>query len=243
MCTVTFIAAGNMLFLTSSRDERYERAPALPPRMTRGSTGKLLFPADGNKGGSWIGLHEAGHAVILLNGAWEAHIPQPPYRKSRGLILLEVLDSIDPVKTFYSVDLKGVEPFTLIIVQEGNLFEGRWDGKVKHTDRLDPARKHIWSSATLYPGPVRQERTKWFEQWLKENAEPDSATILDFHKNAGNHDRYNAICMERPGDVHTVSITQIHFSEPVPAMLYHDTSTGLTGHYYIGTKKEMARPE
>ncbi|MGL1516781.1 NRDE family protein, partial [Vibrio parahaemolyticus] len=48
------------------------------------------FPKDPDGGGTWIALKENGDVAILLNGAFENHIPAYPYRRSRGLIFLDI---------------------------------------------------------------------------------------------------------------------------------------------------------
>ena len=93
MCTVSFISEKNNVFITHSRDEMIARSPALAPEIYPVNNKHLLFPRDGLAGGSWIGVNETGTAAALLNGAFIKHIPHPPYRKSRGLIFLDLLSS------------------------------------------------------------------------------------------------------------------------------------------------------
>ena len=115
MCTVTYIPSGSRIFFTSSRDERKHRTQALPPAVYSFSSGKILFPKDGDAGGTWTALHNNGTAIILLNGAVSNHIPLPPYRKSRGLILLDLINSISAVETFNKIPLYKIEPFSAIV--------------------------------------------------------------------------------------------------------------------------------
>src|SRR4026207_1194678 len=100
MCTVTFIPAKNGYFITSNRDEKYSRKRAIPPAMYTIGKSKLLFPKDTNAGGTWIALHESGNAAVILNGAFGRHAPQAPYEKSRGIILLEIIETMMPVVFF-----------------------------------------------------------------------------------------------------------------------------------------------
>jgi len=73
----------------------------------------------------------------LLNGAFKKHIAQPPYRKSRGLVLLEIVEADEPQSFFKQLDLFDIEPFTVVLHQPGLLHEFRWDGKDKHSTLLD----------------------------------------------------------------------------------------------------------
>lgn len=185
MCAVTYIPAGEDFFITSNRDENPCRAGARAPGIVEGPSGRLLFPRDGQAGGTWFVLHEKGHVLVLLNGAWKKHVPQPPYRKSRGLILLEWAQNDHPLSYFQMMDLKGIEPFTVILVEEGSLYECRWDGSVKYDRQLDRDIPHIWSSAPLYDEDVARLREKRFEEWLKETCYPDQEAILKFHQSPG----------------------------------------------------------
>ncbi|MEP7259187.1 MAG: NRDE family protein, partial [Flavitalea sp.] len=121
MCTVTYIPVGNTIFLTSNRDEQNRRLPALPPEMYNLCSGNLIFPKDGDAGGTWIAIHENGNAIVFLNGALVGHTSEPPYRKSRGLILIDLIDHITPFNSFLAINLNRIEPFTAVILDNGHL--------------------------------------------------------------------------------------------------------------------------
>src|SRR5687767_6951963 len=158
MCTVTFIPTGDKIFITSNRDEKHWRSNALQPALYAGKTGDLLFPKDGDAGGTWIAAHENGNAIVFLNGGFVRHTPEPPYRKSRGLILLYLIDSPDPESAFNTLQLDRIEPFTAVIWSTGQLFECRWTGTQKYVTQLPVNQPHIWSSATLYDEEVAEKR-------------------------------------------------------------------------------------
>src|SRR5215203_4046611 len=113
MCTVTFIPLSDRVFITHNRDEQKSRTKALPPANYIINDQTVLFPKDSQGGGSWIGINKRGHSAVLLNGAFDKHIQAPSYRKSRGLILLDILASHDLLQTFQTIDLENIEPFTL----------------------------------------------------------------------------------------------------------------------------------
>jgi uncharacterized protein with NRDE domain len=54
---------------------------------------KLFFPKDTDAGGTWIVMKENGDAAVLLNGAFINHTAEPPYRLSRGIILLDIFST------------------------------------------------------------------------------------------------------------------------------------------------------
>ncbi|MFW0694651.1 hypothetical protein ACN091_10365, partial [Aliarcobacter butzleri] len=75
-----------------------------------------------------------GLTACLLNGAFVAHTPQPPYKHSRGLVVLDAFDyvSIDSFINQYS--FTGIEPFTLLLAETDRLsgqrlVELRWNGR------------------------------------------------------------------------------------------------------------------
>src|SRR5437763_16657004 len=123
MCTVTFVPVNNKVFITHSRDEKLVREKAIAPEVSVVKGSRLLFPKDGKAGGSWIGMNENGNVAILLNGAFIKHMAQPPYRRSRGLVLLDILAADDMVFFYQSLDLAGIEPFTIILWNYALLFE------------------------------------------------------------------------------------------------------------------------
>jgi len=226
MCTVTYIPGRDSVLLTSSRDEHYGRPAATPPLVHAGAGGNLLFPKDTRAGGSWFAVHEHGHALVLLNGAGVKHISSGPYRMSRGLILLELADCQRPAARFDSICLKGIEPFTMVILEEGQLHECCWGGATKYHGRPDSRQAHIWSSVTLYgPGTVRKRR-EWFAAWLAAYPSPDQHDVLQFHLSAGEGDKRNDLLMERAEGIRTVSITSLMQTGTEAAMRYLDIPGG-----------------
>lgn len=227
MCTVTFIPSKEHILLTSNRDEKHWRSPAHAPARYLFKTGNILFPKDGDAGGTWFAVHENGNAVIFLNGGFVKHEPSPPYRRSRGLILLDLLDSPSPYKTFEAIDLNNIEPFTAIIWDLGQLRECRWDGKQKHATAMDNRSPHIWSSATLYNEQVIAKRKQWFNNWLLKNPEPVQEDILHFHQFTGDGDSHNDLLMNRDGKVYTVSVTSVDILGRKAMLEYVDVKNGL----------------
>jgi hypothetical protein len=228
MCTVTFIPAASARLITSNRDEQVSRASAQLPEVVSLSSGRMLFPIDGQAGGTWIASHENGNAMVLLNGAFERHKHEAPYRKSRGLIFLDIFNSAEPARNFEAINLDCIEPFTLVICEDEVLREARWDGRNKYLEAIDATVPHIWSSVTLYDESVRRQRAEWFEVWLKRHPDPKQEDIRRFHEFAGDGDEKTNLCMNRDGILQTVSITGITISEVKTEMHYRDLRAGLT---------------
>ena len=222
MCTVTFIRVKEKVFITSNRDEKHWRASAAAPALYALKKSKALFPKDADAGGTWFAILENGNTIVFLNGGWQKHIPNPPYRKSRGLILLDFADEEMPFNAFIKSNLENIEPFTAIIWQDNQLFECRWDGNKKFHLALDAGIPHIWSSVTLYDENTIAKRRQWFEEWLKKNPKPSQEDILHFHQFTGDGDTNNDLLMNRDGFVFTVSVTSAFFTDEMVSMKYID---------------------
>ena len=120
MCTLTFVPLENNNFiLTSSRDEQKTRKNSELPSFTELNKTKILRPVDGDAGGSWIGITDKGRTLCLLNGAFTRHTRNTPYRKSRGIILMELLATTSQ-SDIESYDFDKIESFTLIWLEKKN---------------------------------------------------------------------------------------------------------------------------
>lgn len=222
MCTVTFIPLKDKIIITSNRDEKYSRRQALPPQQYEHNGGTITYPKDADAGGTWIAMNEDGNVAVLLNGAFVKHISAPPYRQSRGWVLLELIKADRPVRSFVRADLTNIEPFTLVMMDNNCLYDCRWDGDKKHCKQLTKYRPLIWSSATLYTDEVVKKREQWFAKWLNAHPTPSQDDVIHFHLFGGENDKYNDLLINREGSVRTVSITSIELSECKSSMIYFD---------------------
>lgn len=218
MCTVTWLPQGsNQYLLTSNRDESPLRAAYGICRQ-----GELIFPQDAGVGGTWIAASYSGRAAVVLNGAFELHLRRPPYRLSRGLMVLQYFEYQDVEDFMRRFEFQGMEPFTLVISEPGSLHELRWDEQRLHHQALNPAAPHLWASATLYNAEYRQKRQRWFEDWLSRYPAPSQQDILHWHQHAGEGDPWNDVVMNRNGLVQTVSITSINARAASGSMIFQD---------------------
>jgi uncharacterized protein with NRDE domain len=226
MCTVTYLPLGDTDFiLTSNRDVPFAREKATTPQTIQEDGVQLTYPKDGKAGGTWIGLSDKKRLICLLNGGFEYHTSLTYYRKSRGLILKELLKTPDLQKALNDIDLHEIEQFTLAIVDWQNdlqLYEFVWDGTKKHLKKL-PQAPCIWSSSTLYDASVKKMRQAWFKEW---QASHDFTTenILKFHHTAGVGDCNIDVMMNR-GLGGTVSITSVKKNKNDIRIDYEDVQT------------------
>ncbi len=221
MCTVSFVSTGGSVIITSNRDENIQRETAAAPAFEQLKNIKIIFPKDTRAGGTWFAAGDNGVVTVLLNGAFVKHYPSPPYRKSRGLVLLDIIASDEPFLFFNEMDLANIEPFTVILYQTGNLHELKWDGKQKHVLQLDVQQNHIWSSATLYTDEVIGHRKNLFDRFIADTGTITSASVYHFHNN-NNRDEENGFVINRQTGMKTFSITQALIQDNSINFIHHD---------------------
>ncbi len=207
MCTVTFVRVGRNAILTSNRDETVAR-PAIEPRWYPAGGKMAYYPKDPKAGGTWFALSDRGNAIVLLNGASEKHQWQPPYRKSRGLIVLDLIGEDSIADAWQKIDLMGIEPFTLVVYEAQNLYQYRWDGHQKERTVLNANQNYIWSSSPLYPQHIREIRAEWFDRFLALKPDRTPAELFNFHRHTEPSDKQNGLVINRDGLLQTLSITQ-----------------------------------
>ncbi|NER15522.1 hypothetical protein GWK08_18855 [Leptobacterium flavescens] len=201
MCTVSYISHNNGFTLTSNRDEDPLRKTLAPQKLTNIEGQTVVAPIDEENNGTWIAASD-GRVACLLNGAFVKHQRNLPYRKSRGLIVLEAFEHSSFSDFVEEVDLHNIEPFTLVLAEKGKLQVLIWDETTKHHEVLDHTKSHLWSSSTLYTRDAHKIKLNFFNNFISEG-NLGSEKILDLH---GLNDD-NLFILNRP-KVRTVSITQ-----------------------------------
>ena len=209
MCTVVFIPDNDKLYFASLRDESPLRPLAEAPKIT-GEDLEILSPKDLLAGGTWVGVNGFGNVIILLNGGFKKHIRANSYWKSRGLIVSELLASPIPVVDWNLMNLENIEPFTLVVWCDDNLFQLTWDGVEKHRMRLDKTIPQIWSSSTLYNEEAKLTRDDLFQNWIAMNPPVTKLSLLRFFNSTT--DRTNGYIINREEKVKTLSYTFVELA-------------------------------
>lgn len=234
MCTVTLVPLPQTekgFVLTSNRDEAVLRK-TLPPEVYPEGDTKLLYPKDQEAGGSWIGMSERKRTICLLNGGFKKHVRNPPYRKSRGLVVRELLAASDFRETVEGYDFEGIEAFTAVIVDYSSrlqFLELVWDGNTKHLKEL-PLQSGIWSSSLLYSEEEVAFRKQKFEAFEKHQLQTPE-TLRKFHSSGG-EDGGEGLVIDR-GFLKTCSITQITKTADSAKMWYRDLAAGLVTEKFL----------
>lgn len=173
MCILSIFTKDHGDFiLTQNRDESIYR-PTSPNIETREFYGqKVTSPVDLNSGGTWI-YYTSKYVVCVLNGGYENHSNRPPYRMSRGLIILELL-KFNTIDEFISeINLDEIEPFTMIMIDlESNQKKILvWNGHDKFVENLTEEKLIVRSSSTLYDFSEKLYHQQNFEKLNLINSE------------------------------------------------------------------------
>lgn len=230
MCTVTFVPLGaDQFILTSNRDENPDRVTHQPGETTIVQSESIVCPKDSKAGGSWIAMSVDGRVACLLNGAFKKHEHRPPYEKSRGLILMDYFSYESAIQFHNKYNFTGIENFTLLMLENGNVFELRWDGEEKFFKFINEKEPHIWSSCTLYDEDAAANKEFKFMDWVEEKPKPSADELAFFHglKNP------DGFLLELPM-VKTVSITTVEKTSSFIRMNYNDLLTN------AGVEKKLA---
>lgn len=222
MCTVSFVNANGKIIITSNRDEQTIRPSAIEPKNYLINNQNIIFPKDKKAGGTWFAVKENATVLVLLNGAEERHVFKDSWRKSRGIIVLELISSESVIQEWRSLDLNNIEPFTLVLFENQKLYQLRWNEIEKTTLELDTNQNHIWSSSTLYPKEIREKRADWFSTFLDTKPEVDEEDMFNFHRYTEEGNSENGLIINRDNFLKTLSITQTVIEKNKVAIHYND---------------------
>lgn len=220
MCTVSFFKTEDVIILTSNRDEKKNRESAVFPNIMNLENKILYFPKDNKALGTWFVTDNSGNAAILLNGAFHKHKSNPPYKKSRGLVLLDLAKSENLLNGFHTYNLSGIEPFQLLVYSGDKLVRLLWDGNNKHEISLNENENHLLSSKTLYNDTIENYRNTSFKEFqILKKIDPEK--ILNFHQ-AHQIEKESEIDPSIKEKFITVSITQLVITKESIELYYYD---------------------
>ncbi len=232
MCTVSFVFAHGKTIITSNRDEKVARPNAIAPKSYLVNNKKIIFPKDQKAGGTWYAVDEHSNVLVLLNGADEKHIVSENYKKSRGLIVLDLIGSKSPFETWKTIDLNNIEPFTLVLFENPNLYQLQWNGETKTELQLNSNQNYIWSSSTLYPSAIREKRANWFATFIDTTrgtaelsvAKPEvnATEMFNFHRYTEEENQENGLVINRNDFLKTLSITQTVIEKNKVVLSHYD---------------------
>jgi hypothetical protein len=207
-----------------NRDEKLGRSKALPMTAHALAGGRnALFPSE-PKGGTWIGVNDAGVTFGLINWyAVEARVMGQPI--SRGEIVRAALPMAAPWKireTPPAIDLEQVNPFRLIGIFPGpkRVFEWRWNRFA--FERFEhPWKSNIWISSGFDEIGAQRTRGKAFRSALKEASAGSIGWLRSLHASHLPDRGPYSTCMHR-SDAATVSYSEIVVNPRSAQMCYLD---------------------
>jgi uncharacterized protein with NRDE domain len=210
MCTASWWPGGDEYLLCFNRDESRSRLPGRPPSLRTSHGRRVIAPADGDHGGTWIGVNDAGLAVALANRYQVPRPPVPEDRVSRGLLVMELLglsSLADIARTLSRLRLAVHEPFTVVGLARGapaRLWS--WDGTSLTDWRQEEAGLLLASSAVDQDAAVAARRDTFAAAATAGPLDPGTlATIHASHRPARGP---LSVCMHRD-DASTVSFTVV----------------------------------
>lgn len=129
MCTLILfhrVLGTHPLLLLMNRDERYGR-PSAPPAVLPGQT--IVAPRDLRAGGTWIGVNSMGLVIALSN---RQGTTDDPTRRSRGLLVLDLLSSPDPARAATQAEAelaaRDYNAFNIVMADGRDALYLRWGG-------------------------------------------------------------------------------------------------------------------
>jgi uncharacterized protein with NRDE domain len=187
------------LIVAANRDERYER-PSSPPRRLRQNP-SVWGGQDLLAGGTWMGVNQFGLWAGIANRL--GRTPDDPRRRSRGLLLLDLLTCLtcrDAERFVRQIPAARHNPFHLIAADRQGGFVFSYD----HTGVLnklvpgihiltnlgfdqekDLRRKRILQSPSLRKSSLHFPARKELEKILKDHGETKEDAICVHHERGG----------------------------------------------------------
>lgn len=225
MCTVSWIHQDGGYQLLCNRDERHARKPALPPRIFERGGARFIAPIDGDHGGSWIGVNQFGLSLCLLNRYQNGEQSTTESKFSRGLVLLELMDSVaqaDVHNRILEKDLSRHQPFTLVVLEPGKqALLVDWTGR-ECLSEPDGEQVMPVTSSSYDPVGVGETRRHTYERLINRSAR--SADLLfEFHSSHEPGPGPYSTCMHRD-DARTVSFCWIKVTEDRIGCCYYPHS-------------------
>ncbi|GLS90942.1 hypothetical protein GCM10007916_20090 [Psychromonas marina] len=207
MCTLTYRLTESGYELFFNRDEQRSRAQAIVPQVDNDLN--AIYPVDPVGQGTWLGVHQSGLCLALLNYYQAEKKATSGEFISRGEIILTLLTSQgDIIERLKDLPLSHYQPFQLCIFPEGlnitnkQLLLLQWDGE---NLTKQPHSPFFTSSGVDYP-QVYQARKKAFEQIVSASA-PTTEQLLKFHQQQQNEGKLSVKMFRE--DAQTVSFSHI----------------------------------
>lgn len=176
MSIVTYFKRKEKIILTLYRDETEVNSMTIHPKIYFKKRKKTFYQKDIKTGGTWFVIDEFGNAIVLLNDTLQKNNEKNGDRKSRGVVVIELIESEKILESWKILDLLHVEPFTLIVYTNKKLYKLQWNAISKSLIQLDENNSHVWTSNFINSNKIN------FHKFLK---------IKDSLKDLKLHDKFD----------------------------------------------------
>ncbi|MEZ5975263.1 MAG: NRDE family protein [Planctomycetota bacterium] len=180
VCTLSWIRTSEGLEVFFNRDEKHSRGPELPPEIDREGPLAYIAPTDGEAGGTWFAVNEAGVVLALLNGYQESAGPPPETPMSRGHLVRELARQMQSARfELTPVDLEPYQPLRLIALDTRGQSGLYWDGReIRPEAQPEPP---IISSG-FDPEGVTDYRKELWRSFCEGRPITDPMQALEYHR-------------------------------------------------------------
>jgi hypothetical protein len=229
MCTVTVVPHQTGIRVMCNRDERRSRPAALPPQVHDLGGRRAAFPVDPQGGGSWVGVNDAGIGVTLLNVSGPSHSSRQEPKRSRGLIVPEILwcGSLSNVlDTVASLDARLCEMFQLVVTHGFTVVDATGDGvRTVIRRQITVDTPLLFTSSSLGDALVEAPRQQLFQRMVVERRSGWLRGQERFHRHQWPSRPEISVRMERD-DALTVSRTVVDVTRERRSLSYEAPLTG-----------------
>ena len=214
MCTLSWLPRADGHTFWHGRDERTTRLPGEPPNIVRRGGRRALAPRDGDAGGTWVGVNDAGLTLGLANlyppeGVGEGMAPPPPGLVTRGRIIDDLLPAATAAEArelLEAMDVRMFAPFTLAVLEPRRPAElHRWDGSRLETRTTAAPGLLLTSSGA--GRRIEEIRVREYAR-LAPGSPPRAEDIEALHRSHLESLGADSFCMHRE-EAETASLTRV----------------------------------
>jgi Transport and Golgi organisation 2 len=246
MCTLSWIHDPSGCRIYFNRDEKRTRLPARLPAETSIDGVRVLTPADGNAGGSWLTVNEYGIAVAVLN-FYEAEAKaafDSIKFESRGHLVLGLSSARSLAEArhrLHEINPDLFKPFFIVLFDgdaQGRII--RWDGRRLQEQEL-PGQLSPVSTSSFNTAEVLARRQDKFNTLKSTMGGPSDAMLSAFHHSRDDMGGPYSVTMTRP-DALTVSFSMVTIGMKQVSFYYQPRHPdGVDPGYLPGSEVTLAR--
>jgi hypothetical protein len=210
MCILSIVKSEKGIVITSNRDEQRSRKNSLTPEFLDLGKCKAIIARDAQAQGTWLLTDNLGRTAILLNGAFETHIPSPPYRESRGIILMNLFQEENFRSAFLFYNLENIEPFQVIYLDLEQAFQCVWDGNQKQLFEIDLSTPQVFFSPTLYTKEQQTEKRNHFFKTFTDLSLFKAPRLFEFHSEQNENSDLDFFMNREQQTTKSISQVELH---------------------------------